>query len=434
MGYRVHPAFRGVASLTFLPLLALLMAADGDCPGDGTLADLRAQLDNSESFAEVGDVHGFGNQQGLVRARVRCLAEVVSPGDASRMHALEALANDARGNTAGSEAAFVAARTWPGSMAPHWLGEEGTAIHDHWTAAGKHGPQVWEHQVITEGHILYVDGVAAIARPVERPALYQVTDPEGQVLWSAMLTGAQPLPSEYATPAPQRIGVRGDQLLDEVVELLEQGQYAKALELSVPAVSQYPDLSVSFLAVAELAMDQMQRQAWGVGAMTMTSAPSAYAPPSTYTPPSSYGTTYSSGYGSVSNQPSEPLTGRKARFGVEMGSPFSLRLEWTTRRHDDLETSWTSLDGWGFRAGIGALLTFQGSVYGMPWTHVYLDWGKGQDLQLETSAGFVWYSGYPYFSAGAGVQYDPDQPLQVTLGAHICSEGIAPEASVGFLW
>ncbi len=424
MGYRVRPATRGVARLTMLPLLVLLMAADGDCPGDGSLVDLRSQLDNSESFAELGDVHGFSSQQGLVRARVRCLAQVVSPGDAARMHALEALANESRGNTAGAEAAFVAARTWPGSMAPGWLGEEGTAVHDRWTDAGDHGPQVWEHLVVSEGHVLYVDGVTAIARPVERPAVYQVTDAAGQVIWSDMLTGAQPLPSEYATPAPQRIGVRGDQLLEEVVDLLEGGRYAKALELSVPAVSQYPDLSVSFLAVAELAMDQMQRQAWGVQASYV----------GTYSAPSAVYTPSYSDSGQVSTQAGPTPSGRKARLGVEMGSPFGLRLEWTTRRHDELETNWAALDGWGFRAGIGALLTFGGSVYGMPWTHVYLDWGQGLDLQLETSAGFVWYSGYPYFSIGAGVQYDPDQPLQVTLGAHVCGEGLAPEANVGFLW
>ena len=204
----------------------------------------------------------------------------------------------------------------------------------------------------------------------------------------------QPVPLEYAALAPERIGVSGDDVLAEAIALLEGGQFHEAVQIAVPAVSQYPDLAVSFLAVAELATDQIHR----TDVVTVAAAARREHPP--------------------------------LRAGVDLGMPTGLRVEWGTRSN--------FLTGWGLRGGLSLTYAnsawFHGIAVSVPFS-IYADFRLYEPFEIETWAGFVWFSSSVYGLLGAGGQWDPEGPLQVTVGGSVGPySAFSPEATATFLW
>ncbi|MBN2798416.1 MAG: hypothetical protein JXX28_04650 [Deltaproteobacteria bacterium] len=405
------------------------------CEHSMSAEQLKATLSEGEAAAIASDIWSFRGSHGRSLAAVRCLDALVEARAVTLLHTHEALAAQVRGDEPAAVAAFVAAQAHPAVEAPGWLGASDTAIRARWTEATRAEPQVWERVRLAPEVQLWIDGERVWARPVGHPAVAQITDATGAVLWSAYLTGAQPLPSEYATPGPELLGSEGDEALALAVRLLNQGDYAQALRVSVPAVSKYPGLSLSFLAVAQLAMNHQDTHPGGYPT-------GSYAPLSPYLAPGELEATPITPRGSgVLNTgtfvPPKGLEhgGGRLLMGVDMGLPTGFRAEWKFPADEDEAGSLGTLDSVGMRMGMGWMIPWQwysGTTFAMLGT---LDWGAGMDLQVETSMGMIYLIDWGgSLAVGSALQYDPKGPFQASLGGYIDVNGVTPEASVAFLW
>lgn len=186
----------------------------------------------------------------------------------------------------------------------------------------------------------------------------------------------------------------GQELLDEAMALLAQGDFEAALLLSVPAISDFPELTDSFRAIASLATDQIHRKPSAAAVMV--------APPQ-------YGRRVRS----------EDNT----RLGFTSGLPTGFLIDWKMKGQ--------IVDSMGLL--LGGNITF-GSTIAVIQVNYYIDWKLGETLHLNTPIGLVFYSASPYAMIGIGLQYDPPSPLQVNVGVGAMSSAVVPNLSVGFLW
>jgi len=201
---------------------------------------------------------------------------------------------------------------------------------------------------------------------------------------------ARPLQLSAPAPAPS-----GDVVLAEVITLLEQGDFRRALELAIPAISAHPHLAPSFRAAADLAMDQLHRQ--GATAVYLNPTPGSLPP---------------------SAGP------RELRFGFDAGTMTGVRIEWSRPG--------SRIDGIGFRTGTGLMV--YSSVIFTGHAAAYIDWRLNDKLQLETPLGILFYGASPYPLIQLGLQVNPPgKPMHFNIGIGYLS-GFLPDLGVGFLW
>ncbi|MFK7931125.1 MAG: hypothetical protein AB8H79_23270 [Myxococcota bacterium] len=402
-----------------MSLLWLLLAVDGapTCEAPVQLPAVRATLSQIGEAAQARDIDTFRPQYTALQAQIGCLEQVVYPADAAALHAAMYLDEALQGDRPGMAAALLAATTAVGAQAPAWLSiPEGAEIAE---ATPWQGVQAPEHMV------LFVDGVPLSARPTDRPALYQAVGAGGDVLWTRWLDGDEALPSEFSVggaAVPQSGGdgpngatgqppvASGQTVLEEVTDLLAQGEYTKVVEVAVPAASAYPEQAEAFRAAADLAIDQLDRQRNRPENVATYDAYDPYAP--------------------------RPRRGALRRgdtragfvLGFDAGFPSSVRGEW--------KIGGTAVDGVGVRIGGNVQLLSSSSASGGVDSSVYTDWTLTKRWQLETGVGiFFSDSGSPYVNVGGAVQYDPPNPFQAQLGVRVSVFGyVVPDAGVSFLW
>lgn len=390
-------------------------------------------LARAETAALASDVWGFRAAYGEALAGARCLNAVVSAEDVARLHSFTALSAQVRGAEDEATAAFVAARAL-GAPEPAWLGAGNTAIRVRWEAAARAEPQVWERLEIQEGTTLYVDGSQVWAHPTGQPALVQLRDAEGVIIHSDYYSPGQVLPASWAKPAPSRVGSVGSLELERAVELLNQGDYSASLRISVPAVSKYPDLSLSFLAVSNLAMAHQQPGGGGLRAENVGA----------FLTPDEAARLQAITDGAALN-PMDRMTGEiqpmrlpprprgRMLMGIEMGLPLGFRAEWKLPPPD--RSSLGALDSVGMRMGMGVMAPWNWYTNGALEMLGTLDWGAGMDVQVQTSMGLIYLLDWGgSLSVGSALQYDPPSPFQVSLGGHVDLNGFTPEANIAYLW
>ena len=236
-----------------------------------------------------------------------------------------------------------------------------------------------------------------------------------------------PAPS---VPAVQVARTGGQLLADATVALGEQ-RFEDALEIAIPAITTHPELGGSFEALALLATDQLARQAAGALAASLPIAqpqPQAnYAPQPPAYPVRGIGV---SPYPEASPPGAEPYPYRQrgAHFGVDLGLPTGLRVEWKTRRKE------AAVSGGGLRLGVNAMVYY--GLYAGYDLMGYVDVRAVDNWEVELMGGVTAYSGiYPWPMVGAALQYDPEGPLQVNVGGRIgLYRAFSPDVGVGFLW
>ncbi len=231
---------------------------------------------------------------------------------------------------------------------------------------------------------------------------------------------APAVPAEPPPPAPAVDGPSADDVLTHAIGLLADGDYDQALRVSIPAMAKYPDLAVSFRAIADVAADQLERQRTGPGDAAAT-GPSTTAPlprpmtglprPYGYRPP-----------------PRSPRHVTSLGFGFEIGAPIGFRLEL------DLDAKKPGgVDAIGVRAGGNTM--FYHDVWPVSDMTAFMDFRVNETWQIEATAGGFVYFGFMYPSAGAALQYDPKGPLFVNAGARLGPYGSwLPDATAGFVW
>ena len=236
-----------------------------------------------------------------------------------------------------------------------------------------------------------------------------------------------------ASPAAPRTG--GELLADATVALAEQ-RYDDALKIAIPAITDHPALGSSFEALALLATDQLARQAASARAAQLppaapahTSAPYAQQP---YAPqPQGYpirGIGMPDPQAPRAGEMAYPYSQRRAHFGVDLGLPTGVRVEWKARREEAVVT------GGGLRLGVN-VMSYYGLYVGYD-VMGFADVKAAENWEVELMGGVTAYSGiYPWPMVGAALQYDPEGPLQLNLGGRIgLYRAFSPDIGVGFLW
>ena len=395
-------------------LLLLFFGADTDCPGDGTLEDLRKSTSEITSDDDVALRAQIEN----LLARVDCLEEVVTFSDAMAVHSATAVKLQLDGDKDGATRALLAARALAGpTELPTWSNQD--------LLLDVQEP-IWVDVVPPEQTTLFIDGVPMVKRPINRPGLYQAMGQGGKILWSAYIPGPEALPEGYqqAEGPKESDEKKAIALLSMATQLLAQRAYEQVLQIALPAISQYPDYSASFRALADIAIEQMGRNANVVERRDVTEMADV---------PLDRG----------DNLPTEDVDDRpryrhrKYRHrdkrkgilvGFDIGLPTGARLEWKARGG--------AVDGVGIRVGGNLLAYASGGLTVLPVAEslVYVDFNLSPTWQLETGMGGFLYYGTVYFQTGVAIQWDPPSPIQVNAGVRIGVYGPLPDVSVGFLW
>lgn len=233
-------------------------------------------------------------------------------------------------------------------------------------------------------------------------------------------------------PAPaDALAVTGEQLLDHAIALLTDGKYEDALAIAIRAQARYPELAVSYAAVASIAVDQIERRRVTTAPATTSSTMPSALPPD----PTRSSALPSASVALPAARPayvprSRTRTKRPDRFvtGFEVGAPTGFRAEW---RFEPRRTG--GVEAMGLRVG-GNVLSYN-QTWAVTDVTYYLDFRASETWQIEGLVGAFVYFGWTYPEIGAALQYDPKGPLQASAGGRLGPNGSwLPEASVGFLW
>lgn len=420
--------------------LWLLFTAVADCPQPISERVFSAAITAAEDRAGKRDPTGFGRDWEVLEQALPCVGGVLTPSQAARVHALGALqamlANDEQGTLDGFRAAREAD---PSATRPEWLGDPGSVLELRYRASVPEEPTNWTSLTEPEGQTLYVDGVATAAVP-DRKALLQGVGPEGQVMWTRRWAPGDALPEGYIAdeeppvetagpaPAPSAGDADADKLVQELSNLLAQGKYEDVLRRALPAISNHPDYSATFQAIADIATGQLERRRSGSGVSVQSNL---QRPPPSSPPPREYNTrtepTYKGFYPTREDWKRSRKDLKGLRVGMDLGLPIGGRLEY--------KFATPSLDSIDLR--VGANLNMVNFVYPYPGLEASLavDFNLGRsDWQIEMIHGVTtgYYSLYPIF--GGAIQYDPPTPLQVNFGFKIGGYALIPDIGVGFLW
>lgn len=383
--------------------------AEAACPEDRSLAALDAAIARVGRTAQERDVSAFRPAYATMMEQARCLDQVIAPSTAAALHAARYLDLALDGDRQGMALALLSATTVPGASTPPWL-----TIPEGATIAPPAPPAPVQTPPYT---VLFVDGVPLSSRPVDRVAYYQALGSGGQVLWSRMLAGDEPLPDEFVVQAPPEAPPaedpapsldEGAAVLERVTDLLAEGSYQAAIDLAIPAAAKYPQLEPGFRAAADLAADQIRR---------------AEVDPRQASPYAAYAPRPRRGALRRGDERKDVL------LGFQVGLPTALQLEWKLGR--------SVVDGIGLKVGAGVMVYGLSSAYTGVDSAIYLDWNLTRRFQLHTTALGVFFDAYgsAYVSTGAGIQYDPPNPFEATVGLRLGGPThIVPQASVGFLW
>ncbi|MEL6348208.1 MAG: hypothetical protein AAFV53_34180 [Myxococcota bacterium] len=200
--------------------------------------------------------------------------------------------------------------------------------------------------------------------------------------------GGEPSPPATAeTPKPE-----AKVLLDRATAMLASGDFGGALDIAIPAISDYPRQAASFRAIAEIATDQIFR----------VQAPT-WVPSSTHDNPKEFEARKS-----------------QVRLGFDMGLPSAVRV--------DFQRSRGSIDSMGFMLGSNISASTLGPITQFAY---YIDWRINSKVQFTMPVGLFFYNNSTYPLVGVGLQYDPPGPFHVDMG--IATGGV-PTLSTGFLW
>ena len=188
-------------------MILWLAPAIAACADDTTTHDLLAAAGAADaSFASM-DLDGFNAHYADAMELLPCLDEVVSPPDAAAVHRMMALHAYVDGDLDGVVLAYHSASVLqPGFSLPTSVAPAGHPLRTAWDQASELPPSPVE-QLIYPGLTLVVDGQAGAGVPTQRPAVVQVQQSSGEVLWTAWSApGAplpQPIPESPQAPLPR---------------------------------------------------------------------------------------------------------------------------------------------------------------------------------------------------------------------------------------
>ena len=179
-------------------LLTTLSLAATPCPEPLTPDALTVQLEAAQRDLGDLDSDGFLDKTADLAQRLPCLAGVLTPPQAARLHQVFGLRAWLGRQTGDARAAFASSKASdPDYVFPFWLLPPSHELRDVYAEAE---PDLAILPVLpAKAGDLYFDGVPATVRPQLRPVVLQITDADGKVLTSTWLRPADGLPPYEAT-------------------------------------------------------------------------------------------------------------------------------------------------------------------------------------------------------------------------------------------
>jgi hypothetical protein len=383
-------------------LLAFLFGVESQCPEDVSRVGMRVAMESAHTQFTASE----SVDMAAVRHQLGCVQQILLPEDAVWLHGLVAREKAAAGDIAGVTLSMLAARSVPLSgPPPAWLQAMNMAVPN---------PAPWSPVSTPEGIALFVDGAPAVARPLDRPAIYQAMGPGAVVLWTKVLSGDEDLPPGFILEGPPPM-VEAGSVADEIAKVkddLLDGKYDAVLQAAIVLSVKYPESAETFRSLAAIASDQAARRdaEAGIAEDVLVSRLRDKS----------------------QRWPYRKDDRKGILVGFEVGTPSSVRLEW--------KIAGQVVDSIGLRVGVGAQINYIGSAdattrFTPIIEPVLVDFNVARQWQLQTSLGVSFISASPRPILGLAAQWDPDSPIEVTVGASIGPYvSIAPRASVGFMW
>ena len=194
-------------------IVLLFATASATCPTPMRTDELLADLSRAESAYVAMDLTAFQSAADAARAALPCLIDTLLPPDAAAYHRFVALDAYVQQDSAGTVAAFRASSAiQPAYVLPATLAPQGNPLEALWQAAKNQPSAPGIVLVPPIGHFALVDGARASVRPVDRPAILQLTSSDGAIRWTGWVAAGASAPdwSGFGAPMPEeQIAVEG---------------------------------------------------------------------------------------------------------------------------------------------------------------------------------------------------------------------------------
>jgi hypothetical protein len=173
-------------------LLDIVLAAP--CDETWSAEDVRYTLDEAEIAFQKRDKTGTLSFAARAETELPCMNEPMDLPLAAKFHRVQGLAAFLQRDTDRAAQSFHAARALePDFVLPPGMVPVGHPVRGLYEAPLP-SPQSVALAAPASGRIL-VDGRAVLLRPTDRPAVVQLVDAQGEVVWSVLAMPGDPLPS-----------------------------------------------------------------------------------------------------------------------------------------------------------------------------------------------------------------------------------------------
>lgn len=176
-----------------IPFLLATLAKGAPCPTAVPSTGWSATLGAAEEAYRAFDAERFDDTLDTAALDLRCLADVVSTGDAARYHVLSGLRQYTRARIGEAVQEFAAAR----AADPSFVVDETLVPIGHELRSLIPGEVTGPTAAVpppAEGVTLAFDGTPAIERPVDRPVIVQIVSASGAPSETTYLLPGDPMP------------------------------------------------------------------------------------------------------------------------------------------------------------------------------------------------------------------------------------------------
>ena len=192
----------------FLALVLGPSLAHATCALPTTARDIATAVNDVDQAFVAMDINRFNETEARATSGIECLEEALPPYDAAGVHRSAALrAFIVRDTEAARTSYATALAAQPNFNLPLAIAPEGNSLHQLYTEARELAEEKPDRIAleVPRGTVLLVDGRRVQMRPLNRPAVIQLVDLQGAVLWSGYVPegGIEPDFSAFEGAPPE---------------------------------------------------------------------------------------------------------------------------------------------------------------------------------------------------------------------------------------
>ena len=192
----------------FLALLLGPSLAHAICALPTTARDIATAVNDVDQAFVAMDINTFNEAEARATSGIECLEETLTPYDAAGVHRSAALrAFIVRDTEAARTSYATALAAQPNFNLPTAIAPEGNSLHQLYEEARELSAEKPDRIAleVPRGTVLLVDGRRVQMRPLNRPAVIQLVDLKGALLWSGYVPerGIEPDFSEFEGLLPE---------------------------------------------------------------------------------------------------------------------------------------------------------------------------------------------------------------------------------------